>query len=295
MLKHPKVWKRVGALALASTASVALLAGCQKQEAAAPAAPAASEATSATPAASAPAAGSMQMAARAAPAGEGGEGEGGAAKPADIRTDNVAYLEQLSYVKGHLLAGTELYKAGAADMGMVHMKHPQDELIAGLKPGIEARNAPNFDAEITTLSDALHGAKPAAEVEADYNAFVTAIDKTEAAGTANTLNDPKQVITLVEHIVRTAASEYALGVQNGKVVNPKEYQDAYGFVQIAKQRVAAVTGAAGPAADALAKVKEQLDALAPCWPSIVPPATVNAEATMLYGAAARIEIAGLSI
>ena len=294
MLKHPKIWKRMGAFALAGTASVALLAGCQKQEAAAPGAPAASQGSN-TVAMDQGAGDSMQMPATAS--GEGsGEGEGGsAAKPIDIRTDNIAYLEKLSYVKGHLLAGTELYRAGAADMGMVHMKHPQDEIIANLRPGIEARNAPNFDAEITTLSDALHGGKPVAEVDADFKAFIAAIDKTETTGTGDTLSNPKQVITLVEHIVRQAASEYAEGVQNGKVVNPKEYQDAYGFVQVAKQRVAAVQAASGPAAEALVKVKDQLDSLAPCWPSIVPPESVTTDASLLYGAAARIQIAGLSI
>jgi hypothetical protein len=49
------------------------------------------------------------------------------------------------------------------------------------------------------------------------------------------------------------------------------------------------------AAEAVAKTREQLDSLAVAWPSVVPPEHVDTDASLLYGAAARIEIASLSV
>jgi hypothetical protein len=49
------------------------------------------------------------------------------------------------------------------------------------------------------------------------------------------------------------------------------------------------------AADAIAATQEQLDAIAVAWPSLVPPGQLETDPSLLHGAAARIEIASLSV
>lgn len=97
-------------------------------------------------------------------------------------------------------------------------------------------------------------------------------------------------------MVRTSADEYAIGVVEGEISNTHEYQDALGFVEVARQRLAGLTDAqraAGP--DAIAEVREQLTQIESLWPSLDPQGQVDGTASLLYGAAARIQLAALEL
>ena len=48
-------------------------------------------------------------------------------------------------------------------------------------------------------------------------------------------------------------------------------------------------------AEALAKAKAELDKVSGLWPGVMPPATVEGDASQLHGAAANIEIAALKL
>lgn len=225
----------------------------------------------------------------------GGEaGEGGEAGQAsqDPLTDDIAYLTQLALVQGHLTVGVALYAKGAEADAKVHMKHPQDELYARLVPALKARNAHEFGEELSALAADVEGGKPAAEAEKDLTRVVAAIDTARSVATATL----KQKLRVVINLVRVAADEYGRGVKDGKVVNPKEYEDAWGFVTVAKELTSGLSKAkqekAGPA---YGKILDELNGLAPAWPAIVPPAHVDTDPALIYAAAARIELAVLSI
>jgi hypothetical protein len=80
------------------------------------------------------------------------------------------------------------------------------------------------------------------------------------------------------------------------VVQPVEYQDAFGFVQSARALLDATPAdERARAADAIAKAKTQFEAVAGLWPSLVPPAEFKGDPSQLFGAAAYIEIAGLHV
>ena len=88
-------------------------------------------------------------------AGEGEtEGEGEGANAADADASDVAYIHLLGLVRGHLIAFSELYRAGAREMAMMHVKHPESELYTSLRPAFEARGLGGFGEELTALSDA---------------------------------------------------------------------------------------------------------------------------------------------
>jgi hypothetical protein len=213
-----------------------------------------------------------------------GEGEGGGAQ---AEMDDAAYLTQLALMQGHLLVGTALYAQGAQDAAAVHMKHPKHELYAGLVEALEERKVAGFADELEALAVAVEQRKPAADVDAAHAKVDAAIDKALAAGKV----DPETVLKAVVQIVRTAADEYGEGVSGGKVVNPKEYQDAYGFVQVARAMTARARETAAEQQKAVFdSVLTELDALKPAWPDIKGEQPVSTEAKTIAVAAAKLEL-----
>lgn len=203
---------------------------------------------------------------------EGGEGGGNAADAGDT----VAYFTQLSLIRGHLFVGMELYRLGAVEHARTHMKHPQDEIYATLLPAIKARKHDDFGHELDELVDEKASVNKAmgkfAEIE-------EAIDDAWEESDDVTLGTRLRV---VHQLVKIAADEYAEGVKDGAVVNGHEYQDAWGFVQIAKQIVTTLSASErARAPEAVETVKAQLAALDGAWPSVVPPERVSTDASVL--------------
>lgn len=221
-----------------------------------------------------------------------GEGEGGGVTETDLKTNDVAFLTRLGLIRGHLLVGYELYKQGQVDMAITHMKHPRDELYAGLVPSIEYRGGKRFDDALGNLADKVVGKASQDEVDDAYEQLEAGIKAAEAV----VKPDLKNTLQSLKDLIRTAGEEYALGVENGKLINLHEYQDAYGFTQIAKRRLEQLPKATRKeSADTVKQVEGYLDELADLWPSIAPKGDVDGDASKLYGAAARIEIAALGI
>jgi len=125
-----------------------------------------------------------------------------------------------------------------------------------------------------------------AQLEDALAQSASVVDTRSIAGT-------KTLLGAVHALVKTAADEYAQGVKDGKVVNGHEYQDAWGFTTSANVLLATLSEEQRTAAGgSLADIQAQIDALlASAWPSVVPPESIATDASLLYGAAARIELA----
>lgn len=221
-----------------------------------------------------------------------GEGEGGSDTPASLKADDVAFLSRLGLIRGHLLVGYELYRQGHGAMANMHMKHPRDELYAGLVPAIEHRGGERFDDPLSTLADSVESAADQAAVDRAYQALETGIRSAEAVTSPSLKTSLLSIVALLN----TAGEEYALGVEDGKLVNAHEYQDAFGFTQIAKRRLAELPA---PVRSQSAATVEQADSiiaqLADLWPALAPGEEVDGDASRLHGAAARIEILALGL
>ena len=103
-----------------------------------------------------------------------------------------------------------------------------------------------------------------------------------------------EIASVIHHLVKTAAEEYSIAVKDGAVVNAHEYQDALGFVRVARRWTDRLEDA-GADAEAVGRIRHQLDEVKPAWPSLIPPKTVEVDPSLLHGAAARIEIAALGL
>lgn len=235
---------------------------------------------------------------RAGGEGEGeGEGEGG---EASIVRNDTLYLARLGLIRGHLNVGVDLYRNGHAQAAATHMKHPADELYAGLKPALEARGAAGFADALEQLAQRVENGADVEAVEAAYAAVESGIETAANAVPAEKRRNADTRFGVIVQLLRTAAQEYAVALDEGKVVNAHEYQDALGFVRVARALVEQVAEDSeqmqreGVEA-AVGVAREQLDAIDDLWTALVPPERLDRDPSRLFGATARIELAASAI
>jgi hypothetical protein len=214
----------------------------------------------------------------------GGESEGAAL--VDAATDKAAYLSALQLVRGHLRSGVELYAAGDREMGAQHMRHPQAEILTTLAPAFAAYGASSIEPAIDQLATAGENGAPPAEINNLDEAALASIARAGGAADAS-LQDR---LLAVARTLTVAADEYSVAIKDGEVVNLHEYHDAYGFMATAISDLEMLKGESDADKAAIAAVLEQAKIASAAAPSIVPPADGFKPASLIYGAAARVEI-----
>ncbi len=225
--------------------------------------------------------------------GAGPEGEGAATAGAGLITDDTAYLTQLGLIRGHLAVGYALYRRDLPLLSETHMKHPREEIYASVVPAFDARGCDGFASDLTSLTEAVTARVAHEEVAAVYEGLTANIARCEqAAGT----NDPAVLAKVIENLLRNAGVEYQVGIVDGAINNLHEYQDAWGFTQVADSwaRSRAFTDSASAAAVA-AQLQDIIAGLEGLWPSLNPERGVDGDAAQIFGAAARVQIAALPL
>ena len=166
--------------------------------------------------------------------------------------------KRVAFMSGHVQAGLALYRAGAPDQAAKHLLHPVSETHQAERAGIDALG---FDQEIfITVFKALDEGKPASEIEPQLAAAQAnmVLMQSSAGG------DP---IDVINYLMDTVLEEYAIGVKNGEITDPGEYQDAFGFTVVA---IGIATHMDHPQK---AEVLRTLNALLDSWPETGPLAT----------------------
>ncbi len=216
--------------------------------------------------------GETAQTAQAGDAGEGGEGEGGEKDGAVAMS-----LEQrLVFMSGHTEAGLALYRAGKPEMAARHLMHPVSETHASERAGLDALG---FDPEIfKAVSAALEAGKPAAEIEPQLKAAEANL----AAMRKSAGGDPS---AQMRFLMDKASAEYAVAVPADKVVDPAEYQDAWGFVTVARQIAENIDTPKS------AEIRKTLDTMLALWPSEGPiPPEKPAAAGKISALASRVQL-----
>jgi hypothetical protein len=154
---------------------------------------------------------------------------------ARIVSDDVVYLTQLGLMRGHLFVGVRLYQEGEHGEAATHMKHPESELYAELRPGLEHRAAADFASHLEALAVAVETHQSVAQVDRLYEELVLSIKQAEAMTAA--LSAP-QVALVIKSLLDNVAYEYAIAVgPDGVLRNAHEYQDCLGFVEVANEYI----------------------------------------------------------
>lgn len=182
-------------------------------------------------------------------AGEGGEGgESGAVGSLELP-------KRLAFMSGHVAAGIALYRAGEPEAAAPHLLHPVSETHASERKGLEELG---FDpVPFEAVSKALEEGKPAAEIEPQLE--TAEADLRELRQKAG--GDPYE---LIRYLMDVTVEEYAIAVPAATVTDAGEYQDAWGFVTVARELAADLDG---PRAD---DIRKALDGLLTLWPEKAP-------------------------
>jgi hypothetical protein len=218
-------------------------------------------------------------------AGEGGEGEGGEGESgaAAAMTLDQQHMLRLALIQGHLTAGNELIARGRADMGAGHAAHPRTEIYNSSEAEFAARGEGAVGRALDDYLDAVNnGASPEAR-ETARNAVGRELARSAAK------------IALADHaealsaLLSEATSEYNIGVVDGAIVTPHEYQDAWGFMRAAAalfeaRRADYLAADAAAAAEAEAKLQALLrafpDVLSETPPDAVAIRAANTQAAL---------------
>lgn len=216
--------------------------------------------------------------------GEAGE----AGVPADLPPD-FQFALTVALIRGHLLVGDELVKAGQWDAAMPHFLHPTEELYGGIKDKVADYNTPAFDSALLKLADAVKQKN-----SADYATALQPVMEAVAAGDtglkAKEKDWPSFVVATAIMALKAAANEYEGAIVKGRIAKPVEYQDSRGFVWQAERMIDSVASELGRKdAGALKTVQSRLAQLKKIWPAPVPPKTPVKSAAAVAADVAEIQ------
>lgn len=222
---------------------------------------------------------------------EGGEGgEAGGVASGDATVDFLAGLLQ---IEGHLASGFALWQSGEKENGQAHMGHPKAEVYEAIEGTLAELGQPQFEAQLEQLVDAAANGAADEALNALHAEILTQIGVARETAVAA---DPKDDFTAIVHLIRKAGDEWGEGVKDGALVELHEYQDAWGFVQAARDRATVLSASAEPAIKAAAEATlAALDELSPALPAVLPTGPVEGDAGYFAAAAAKIELAAFKV
>lgn len=203
----------------------------------------------------------------------------------DPAKDASAFIAQLWLIEGHLLAGSQLYAAGEKEMAATHMKHPEDELYAALRPAFEVYGASGLETELQQIAGDVADGAAIESVTSDFETLRRAI----AAAAAQAKPDLSDELRAAAETLRVAAYEFDEGVKDGSVVNIHEYQDAHGFTATVVARLTALHSSNPAQGAAITSALEIAREAASVAPTVLPPARIKGNSGMLIAAAQRLE------
>lgn len=203
-----------------------------------------------------------------------GEAEGGGAGP----EAGVIQSRELLEVDGLLRAAIALRDAGETEAA--------DAMIE------EAAEKAEHDLS-APLADTLYAAIKALKGSGAAPVFATVQDEIaqELAAAA-----PRDHLTALPMALRAAAELYGAAISDGAVSDKGKYLEAYGLFNAVRADVEALAAGGEGAVAALAgEMLAQVDAAAPAFGGPDGTGIATPEASLLYGAAARMELAALKL
>jgi hypothetical protein len=194
-------------------------------------------------------------AAPTAQTGEGGGGESGEGEGGEGGADTLTREQRLVFMAGHVEAGIALYRAGDAKAAAPHLLHPVSETHESERAGLAEIG---FDpAPYESVSKALEAGKPAEEIEPALKAVEENLAKMRRAAGGDAAE-------LIRYLMDVTVAEYKIAVTDGKLSDPGEYQDAWGFITVARDLARSLD------ASQAREVGDLLDQMLALWPKDAP-------------------------
>ncbi|MGI3209798.1 hypothetical protein ACROSR_01640 [Roseovarius tibetensis] len=213
----------------------------------------------------------------------GGEGEGEGSAGLEPET---AFLSGLGFMEGHIRAGLALYEQGDLEAAKTHMGHPIEEKYDAVADRLA-------ELGLDGMKDDLSALAAAAESDADFEKVSSLFDTVHAGieDARAEYSRAQQVDGLIA-LTRVAGDEYKVAVAGGKVSNLHEYQDSWGFLRTIEHEAREMADSDDTdVAKVGAAILEQIEATGAAFGDLQGEGSFDMEPGILYGAAARMELA----
>ncbi|GEM_PF-1133299 len=148
-------------------------------------------------------------------------------------------VAQLYEIQGHLITSQELRGRQQLPVASAHAAHPQSELFSLVKDDLAAAQ-PGSDTRLLERLQPLPEivGDPGAstdEVRSAYEAAFAAIEEAAVVLAGEKLQEPAFLASVIIALLESTRREYRESIDNGTVVNLEEYQDAYGYLVVARR------------------------------------------------------------
>jgi hypothetical protein len=155
-----------------------------------------------------------------------------------LNNTNVDFATNIEFIKGHLSAAILNKQAGNDELAQTHTFHPIHEIYTLIRDQLSsADNELNKTLinSLNNLTSIVFTSTPSEFIDSASSiknlldkAIIKAIPENEIA-------DIKFNMSTLINLLKTAESEYDIGIVNGTIANIAEYQDSQGFVSSANE------------------------------------------------------------
>ncbi|HEU5462136.1 MAG TPA: hypothetical protein VFU79_07680 [Nitrososphaeraceae archaeon] len=155
-----------------------------------------------------------------------------------LNNTNVDFVTNIEFIKGHLSAAISNKQAGNNELTQTHTFHPISEIYTLIRNQLSSADNELNKTLIDSLNNLTSIVFKSTPVE-----FVNSADSVKklldkaiiVVIPGNEVADIKFNMSTLINLLKTAESEYDIGIENGTITNIAEYQDAQGFVSSANE------------------------------------------------------------
>jgi hypothetical protein len=204
--------------------------------------------------------------------GEGGEGEGGEKGAAAKLPPDLAFALRVAQMRGHLLVGDELVKAGQWAAALPHFLHPGEEIYGDIRGQLKDYKVAPFEAALKVLASTVKSRKGGDAYAKAWKTVSDALDSADAGLKQKVTGWDGFTVETALELLKTAAGEYEAAIVKGRFAKPVEYQDARGFVFYADRMIESVAPELEKKdAESLKHVRDAMAELKKAFPAPMPP------------------------
>ncbi|MDG1068688.1 MAG: hypothetical protein P8P40_10010, partial [Sulfitobacter sp.] len=215
----------------------------------------------------------------------GGEGEG--AVPED---PEVVLLRDLGRIEGYLMTALQLYEQGDIAAAQNHFAQAVSEEFDTATGLLAEKGQATALDQLISLADAATAQQPLEALRLATAELQTALEAIRSDSSAF------QQTTALVALMRFAAERYSIATAKNTVTNLYEYQASWGFLNVIKTQATTMTQSDNSSvAKAGTKVLGYLAATAPAFGDMMGQGITDMRASLIYGAAARIELASIGL
>ncbi len=155
-----------------------------------------------------------------------------------LNRTNVDFATNIEFIKGHLSAAISNKEIGNNELAQTHTFHPIHEIYTLIRDQISSSDTELNNTLINSLNNltSIVFTSTSAEFTDLASSVKSLLDKAIIkAVPENEIADIKFNMSTLINLLKTAESEYGIGIDNGTIINIAEYQDAQGFVSSANE------------------------------------------------------------